>query len=394
MYDRGKVELVLSLLAEGATPGRAAREAGVSRTTARNWAAGRVPHERPSGRIRVRTRIVEVPALNAEERAAYDAAMEENVLLKAVLDDLKAAGSAPATTSRRRCVELGERLRAETGLPLTRILAFLGISKSSYEYHRARLGEDRHAALRPLVAGAFEACGRRGYRAVHAQLRRGGVRVSEKVVRRLMREQGLAARRRCRRRWSSYAGEASPAPANLPLREDGTHDFRAAAPNELWVTDITEFRLPCGAKCYLSPVIDCFDGRPVAWSIGRRPTARLANSSLEAACATLAPGEAPAVHSDRGGHYRWPRWIAICEANGLARSMSRKGMSCDNARAEGFFGLLKQEFLYSRDWEGVGAAEFMAELDAWMRWFRSGRISQALGWLTPDEHRLALGYAV
>lgn len=201
MYDRGKVELVLSLLAEGATPGRAAREAGVSRTTARNWAAGRVPHERPSGRIRVRREIVEVPALNAEERAAYDAAMEENALLKAVLDDLKAAGSAPASTSRRRCVELGERLRAETGLPLTRILAFLGISKSSYEYHRARLGEDRHAALRPLVAGAFEACGRRGYRAVHAQLRRGGVRVSEKVVRRLMREQGLAA-------WNRYRSQA------------------------------------------------------------------------------------------------------------------------------------------------------------------------------------------
>ncbi|WP_416335511.1 transposase [Collinsella tanakaei] len=123
------------------------------------------------------------------------------------------------------------------------------------------------------------------------------------------------------------ASTAPPAPANLPLREDGTHDFRAAAPNELWVTDITEFRLPCGAKCYPSTVIDCFDGRPVAWSIGRHPTARLANSSLEAACGTLAPGEAPAVHSDRGGHYRWPRWIAICEANGLARSMSRKGMS-------------------------------------------------------------------
>lgn len=213
MYDGDKMELVLSLLAEGATPGRAAREAGVSRTTVSNWAAGRVPHERPSGRIRVRTRIVEVPALNAEERAACDAAMEENVLLKAVLDDLKAAGSVPASTSRRRCVELGERLRAETGLPLTRILAFPGISKSSCEYHRAGLGEDRHAALRPLVAEAFEACGRRGYRAVHAQLRRGGVCVSEKAVRRLMREQGLAARRRRRRRWSSYAGEASPAPA-------------------------------------------------------------------------------------------------------------------------------------------------------------------------------------
>ena len=74
--------------------------------------------------------------------------------------------------------------------------------------------------------------------------------------------------------------------------------------------------------------------------------------------------------------------------------MSRKGMSCDNARAGGFFGLLEQESLYSGDWEGVGVAGLMAELDAWMRRFRSGRISEALGWLTPDERRLAPGHAV
>lgn len=74
--------------------------------------------------------------------------------------------------------------------------------------------------------------------------------------------------------------------------------------------------------------------------------------------------------------------------------MSRKGMSRGNARAEGFFGLLRQEFPYLRDREGVGAAGSMAEPDAWIRPFRLGRISEALGWLTPDGHRLALGYAV
>lgn len=394
MYDRDTVDLALYALEEGMTQREAAELVGASRTAVASWAAGRLPHRRPEGTIRVRTKTVEVPAVNAGERAAYEAAMEENVLLKAVLDDLKAAGSAPATTSRRRCVELGERLRAETGLPLTRILAFLGISKSSYEYHRARLGTDRDAPTRPLVAAAFEACGRRGYRAVHAQLRRDGVRVSEKVVRRLMRELGLSARRRRRRRWSSYAGEVSPAPPNLPLRPDGTHDFGAKAPNELWVTDITEMRHPSGAKVYLSPVIDCYDGRPVAWAVGTRPDGALADRSLEAACETLAPGEEPSVHSDRGVHYRTRSWIGICSARRLARSMSRKGMSCDNARAEGFFGLMKQEFYYARDWSGTTVGEFMGELDAWMRWFRSGRISQALGWLTPDEHRLAMGYAV
>ena len=86
--------------------------------------------------------------------------------------------------------------------------------------------------------------------------------------------------------------------ARLPRRD----------PNELWVTDITEFRLPCGAKCYPSPVIDCFDGRPVAWSIGRHPTARLANSSLEAACGTLAPGCIWSSKSFRNGKRSFPIW--------------------------------------------------------------------------------------
>lgn len=69
-------------------------------------------------------------------------------------------------------------------------------------------------------------------------------------------------------------------------------------------------------------------------------------------------------------------------------------MSCDNARAEGFFGLLKQEFYHPRDWSGTTVVEFMDELDRWMEWFRSGRISQRLGWLTPNEYRLSLGYPV
>ena len=334
--------------------------------------------------------------MNDAERAAYEAAMTENQLLRAVLDDLKAEGCAPASMSDARKTALGERLRAATGLPLREITAFLRISRSSYEYHRARLGRDKYAALRAEVREAFESMGGgRGYRPVWAELRRRGTRVSEKVVRRVMREEGLSARgRRRARRWSSYAGERAPAPPNLPLRADGTHDFAAPAPNVLWVTDITEFRLPCGSKAYLSAVLDRFDGRPAAWSIGPSPTARLADSSLEAACATPAPGERPVVHSDRGGHYRWPGWIGLCRENRPVRSMSRKGASPDNARMEGFFGLLKSEFFHRRDWEGWDAWGFMAELNRWLHWFRSGRISGALGWRTPDENRRLLGYAV
>jgi putative transposase len=89
-----------------------------------------------------------------------------------------------------------------------------------------------------------------GYRRIRAALRRHQVSISEKVVRRLMRREGLVAATAKRRRYGSYLGEISPAPENLINR-----DFRAAAPNEKWLTDITEFHIPAG-KVYLSPLID------------------------------------------------------------------------------------------------------------------------------------------
>ena len=109
--------------------------------------------------------------------------------------------------------------------------------------------------------------------------------VSEKVVRRVMTKKGLvpAQARSGRRRYSSYRGELAERPANLPLREDGTHDFHAAAPFELVVTDVTMFSLN-GFRCYLSPVIDCFDGCPVAWATSRSPDDALTLGPLREAC--------------------------------------------------------------------------------------------------------------
>ena len=112
------------------------------------------------------------------------------------------------------------------------------------------------------------------------------------------------------------------------------HRARTGRPNELWATDITEMAHPSGAKVYLSPVIDCFDGRPVGWSRGLRPTSELADSRLESASGTLSPGEAPAVHNDRGVHHRTTSQIVGRESHGLRRSTSRKDMSCDSTRAE------------------------------------------------------------
>ena len=149
-----------------------------------------------------------------------------------------------------------------------------------------------------------------------------------------MNEEQLVVYVTRRRRYSSYLGEISPAVENLVNR-----DFQAEAPNQKWLTDITEFHIPAG-KVYLSPVIDCFDGLVVSWAIGTRPDAALVNAMLDDAIDTLVEGDRPLVHSDRGAHYRWPGWLSRIEDAKLIRSMSRKGCSPDNAACEGFFGRL------------------------------------------------------
>jgi putative transposase len=83
-------------------------------------------------------------------------------------------------------------------------------------------------------------------------------------------------------------------------------DFRSAAPNQKWLTDITEFKIPAG-KAYLSLVIDCFDGLVVSWSLGTSPDAELVNTMLDAAVEKIANGpDRPIARSDGGAHYRSP----------------------------------------------------------------------------------------
>lgn len=82
-----------------------------------------------------------------------------------------------------------------------------------------------------------------------------------------------------------------------------------------------------------------------------------------------------------------------CEEHGLTRSMSAKGCSPDNSACEGFFGRLKSEFFHCRDWGGVTAEEFMASLDAWLRYYNEERPKEALGWMSPMEYRRSLGLA-
>ena len=146
-----------------------------------------------------------------------------------------------------------------------------------------------------------------------------------------MKDEQLIVKTAKKRKYNSYKGEISPEVENIINR-----DFSANKPNEKWLTDITEFHIPAG-KIYLSPIIDCFDGMAVSWTIGTSPNAELANTMLGNAINTLNADEHPLVHSDRGCHYRWPEWIKIMDSAALTRSMSKKGCSPDNSAPPGEF---------------------------------------------------------
>ena len=245
---------------------------------------------------------------------------------------------------------------------------------------------DKYAEIRVIMADIFEENYRcYDYRRLHAMLRGNNRVISEKVVRRLMAEEQLVVKRTRRRRYNSYCGEIGPAPENLLAR-----DFSSCRPNEKWLTDITEFQLPAG-KVYLSPVIDCFDGLVVSWSIGTRPDATLVNTMLDEALDTLNEHDKPVIHSDRGGHYRWPGWLDRINTSGLIRSMSRKGCSSDNAACEGFFGRIKNEMFYGRDWAGITLEKFICFLDRYIRWYNEKRIKLSLGAMSPVKYRQHLG---
>lgn len=325
------------------------------------------------------------------EVAALSEAELENACLRAVLADLKAEGWDPASISNRKKAELGERLRRETGRALHEIIRFLGISKSSYEYHRARLGRARRdeGGLRRRVSEIFaDSRGSYGYRRVHAALRLEGTRVSEKVVRRIMREGGMVASTvPKRRRWSSYAGEVGEAPPNLVKR-----DFHATAPGRLLLTDITQFSLRT-FKCYLSAIVDCFDGKVAAFEVSLCPDARLANMTLDKALRSGAAPSGAIIHSDRGAHYRWPGWVRRCAENGIVRSMSAKGCTPDNAACEGFFGRMKNEFFYGKEWASTSYEEFKRALADYIDWYNEERIKESLGWKSPNQYRRDLGLA-
>lgn len=182
------------------------------------------------------------------------------------------------------------------------LLKHLSMSKSSYYYIGKYLKKaDKYKTIRTLLKEPFNQnykC--YGYRRLHTSLRKIGHLISEKVVRKLMKEEGIKVIKKRKKHYSSYLGELSPSVENIVNR-----NFYSSAPNEKWLTDISEFATSKG-KLYLSVIRDCYNDEIIAaYKIGNEPTATLANDTLSEAIKKLGEYSVkPIIHSDRVCHYR------------------------------------------------------------------------------------------
>ena len=180
------------------------------------------------------------------------------------------------------------------------------------------------------------------------RVRRRGWTVNMKRVLRIMRPDGLCARRRkmrglpyCRHGLATYPNLAS--------------DFKPRAPNQLWVADFTYVRL-FGSFIFVAIILDAFSRRCIGWSVAHHYRTDLTLGALRMALQRRQPPSGLIHHSDRGSQYAADDYVRVLRAYGIEISMSRAGTPSDNAICERFMRTLKEEEVLIRDYLDIADA--------------------------------------
>ena len=267
------------------------------------------------------------------------------------------------------------------------ICKHLPIAPSTFYDHMAKRANPvllsdrakRDKALRPEVERVWEQNYKvYGVRKVWHQMRREGFDAARCTVARLMNDMGLEGVIRGKKARTTIPDKALPCPLDKVNRQ-----FKASAPNVLWVSDFTYVATWQGFV-YVAFVIDAFARSIVGWRVSRTAHAGFVLDALEQAVHQRQPGSGLVHHSDRGSQYLSIKYTERLAEAGIEPSVGSVGDSYDNALAETINGIFKAEVIHRRGpWRSFDAVEY-ATLE-WVDWFNNRRLLEPIGNIPPAE---------
>ena len=222
-----------------------------------------------------------------------------------------------------------------------------------------------------------------GYRRIRDELdKHHDIDVNDKRVLRICRKKGIQSTIKWR---TKSCTKSSKDPAHI-TKNYLNRDFHADAPNEKWLTDVTEFKYYIGMvvhKIYLSAILDLYDRRIVSRIIGVHNDNPLVMNTFDEAV-RLEPDAHPLFHSDRGFQYTSPQFRNKLKKQHMKQSMSRVAHCIDNGPMEGFWGILKREMYYGKKF--TSKEELITAIESYIEYYNNQRIQRGLKLMTPKEY--------
>jgi putative transposase len=270
--------------------------------------------------------------------------------------------------------------------PVRTMCNVLDVSRAGYYAWRSRPESARSAKNRELLQDIRQIHsdnrGRYGSPRVHVELNAQGRGVSRGRVERLMCRHGIKAitalRRRVRTTDSRHDHPIAP---NLLNR-----NFVAAAPNRIWLADITYIDTDQG-WLYLAGVMDLYTRKIVGWAMQDHMRVELPLTALRMAISAQRPGAGLIQHSDRGVQYASGDYRSLLNSAGFCASMSRKADCYDNAPMESFFHTLKTELVYHQHYATKEQAK--RDIFAYIEgYYNRTRRHSSIGYISPIEMEL------
>lgn len=257
----------------------------------------------------------------------------------------------------------------------------MGLARSTYygiKHHQPTDREIRRIVLADMIADIHaRSRGTYGMLRIRAALEiEQGLIVNKKLVWKIMRQLGIHGLPGPRKGVKNLK--------NAPTCEDLIRrHFTATAPNELWLTDITEH--PTNeSKLYCCVVLDLYSRKVVGWAIDRRCDTALVNDALAKAHTSRSSTSGTVIHSDHGSQFTSWAFTENVRRLGLTSSMGTVGDCYDNAPMESFWGSMQIELLNRQRWR-TNLELAVAIADYIEHFYNPTRRHSALGYLTPNE---------